>query len=235
MILQSQRSEPPLSLGFASAFSPVCSPHVKTSAYSLLVRADVVPQPPPSHLFESSTPETRLPSIVQASNIAIPSSSGCLLLVVNCDAYFLVFNCPKLKEISLDFLRQKNDSTDLTAMVDGLGRSCLRLQNMHIASIQLSHDAVLALSASTLSEISVLVLQLLCTGYGFKEDPKGTEGLAEGFSCFLQCCKIRGYCVGVYLECNYVLLSICSLLTEPNPDDPLVPEIAHMYKTDRAK
>ncbi|KHN40611.1 Ubiquitin-conjugating enzyme E2 8 [Glycine soja] len=33
----------------------------------------------------------------------------------------------------------------------------------------------------------------------------------------------------------WVLLSICSLLTDPNPDDPLVPEIAHMYKTDRAK
>ncbi|RRT67809.1 hypothetical protein B296_00038905 [Ensete ventricosum] len=32
-----------------------------------------------------------------------------------------------------------------------------------------------------------------------------------------------------------VLLSISSLLTDPNPDDPLVPEIAHMYKTDRAK
>lgn len=32
-----------------------------------------------------------------------------------------------------------------------------------------------------------------------------------------------------------VLLSICSLLTDPNPDDPLVPEIAHMYKTDRTK
>ncbi|THG18079.1 hypothetical protein TEA_024721 [Camellia sinensis var. sinensis] len=34
---------------------------------------------------------------------------------------------------------------------------------------------------------------------------------------------------------HIVLLSICSLLTDPNPDDPLVPEIAHMYKTDRAK
>ncbi|CAL5382149.1 unnamed protein product [Camellia sinensis] len=34
---------------------------------------------------------------------------------------------------------------------------------------------------------------------------------------------------------DWVLLSICSLLTDPNPDDPLVPEIAHMYKTDRAK
>ncbi|KAF7151711.1 hypothetical protein RHSIM_Rhsim02G0124500 [Rhododendron simsii] len=32
-----------------------------------------------------------------------------------------------------------------------------------------------------------------------------------------------------------VLLSICSLLTEQNPDDPLVPEIGQMYKTDRAK
>ncbi|KAG6537102.1 hypothetical protein ZIOFF_002183 [Zingiber officinale] len=32
-----------------------------------------------------------------------------------------------------------------------------------------------------------------------------------------------------------VLLSICSLLTDPKPDDPLVPEIAHMHKTGRAK
>lgn len=39
----------------------------------------------------------------------------------------------------------------------------------------------------------------------------------------------------VYSYANQVLLSICSLLTDPNPDDPLVPEIAHMYKTDRAK
>jgi ubiquitin-protein ligase len=31
-----------------------------------------------------------------------------------------------------------------------------------------------------------------------------------------------------------VLLSICSLLTDPNPDDPLVPEIAKLYKEDRA-
>ncbi|KAG6794301.1 hypothetical protein POTOM_003544 [Populus tomentosa] len=37
------------------------------------------------------------------------------------------------------------------------------------------------------------------------------------------------------LTISKVLLSICSLLTDPNPDDPLVPEIAHMYKTDRFK
>ncbi|KAH1153275.1 hypothetical protein AAZX31_18G050900 [Glycine max] len=37
------------------------------------------------------------------------------------------------------------------------------------------------------------------------------------------------------LTISKVLLSICSLLTDPNPDDPLVPEIAHMYKADKAK
>ncbi|ODV95362.1 hypothetical protein PACTADRAFT_75857 [Pachysolen tannophilus NRRL Y-2460] len=37
------------------------------------------------------------------------------------------------------------------------------------------------------------------------------------------------------LTISKVLLSICSLLTDANPDDPLVPEIAHIYKSDRAK
>ena len=32
-----------------------------------------------------------------------------------------------------------------------------------------------------------------------------------------------------------VLLSICSLLCDPNPDDPQVPEIARLFKTDRHK
>ena len=32
-----------------------------------------------------------------------------------------------------------------------------------------------------------------------------------------------------------VLLSICSMLTDPNPDDPLVPDIAHLYKTDKTR
>merc|ERR1712070_735886 len=32
-----------------------------------------------------------------------------------------------------------------------------------------------------------------------------------------------------------VLLSISSLLTDPNPADPLVPEIAHVYKTNKAE
>lgn len=35
------------------------------------------------------------------------------------------------------------------------------------------------------------------------------------------------------LTVSKVLLSILSLLTDPNPDDPLVPEIANIYKTNR--
>ena len=37
------------------------------------------------------------------------------------------------------------------------------------------------------------------------------------------------------LTISTVLLSVCSLLTDPNPDDPLVPEIATLYKKDRQK
>jgi ubiquitin-conjugating enzyme E2 D/E len=37
------------------------------------------------------------------------------------------------------------------------------------------------------------------------------------------------------LTIGKVLLSISSLLTDPNPDDPLVPEIANIYKTDRMR
>lgn len=35
------------------------------------------------------------------------------------------------------------------------------------------------------------------------------------------------------LSITKVLLSVCSLLSDPNPDDPLVPEIANLYKTDK--
>ena len=37
------------------------------------------------------------------------------------------------------------------------------------------------------------------------------------------------------LTISKVLLSICSLLCDPNPDDPLVTEIAHLYKTNKAE
>jgi ubiquitin-conjugating enzyme E2 D/E len=35
------------------------------------------------------------------------------------------------------------------------------------------------------------------------------------------------------LTVSKVLLSICSLLTDPNPDDPLAPEVANLYQRDK--
>ncbi|KAD6120105.1 hypothetical protein E3N88_11376 [Mikania micrantha] len=72
----------------------------------------------------------------------------------------MVFNIPNLNEISLDFSRQENDSTDLTSMMDGLGRTCPRLQNIHIASLQLSHSVVLSLTAANLRGLRMLSLVL---------------------------------------------------------------------------
>jgi len=37
------------------------------------------------------------------------------------------------------------------------------------------------------------------------------------------------------LTISKLLLSVCSLLCDPNPDDPLVPEIAKIFKTDRTR
>ncbi|CAH8259801.1 unnamed protein product [Arabidopsis lyrata] len=37
------------------------------------------------------------------------------------------------------------------------------------------------------------------------------------------------------LTISKVLLSICSLLTDPNPNDPLVAEIAQLYKENKSK
>ncbi|TKS90285.1 Ubiquitin-conjugating enzyme E2 D4 [Collichthys lucidus] len=48
-----------------------------------------------------------------------------------------------------------------------------------------------------------------------------------------QCHTVIYKTVGQFGE--MVLLSICSLLCDPNPDDPLVPDIAHIYKNDKDK
>jgi ubiquitin-conjugating enzyme E2 D/E len=37
------------------------------------------------------------------------------------------------------------------------------------------------------------------------------------------------------LTISKVLLSLCSLLTDPNPDDPLMGDIARLYKVDKEK
>ena len=52
---------------------------------------------------------------------------------------------------------------------------------------------------------------------------------------FERCGALPFSCIVLSTNESLVLLSICSMLTDPNPDDPLVPDIAHLYKTDRAR
>lgn len=54
--------------------------------------------------------------------------------------------------------------------------------------------------------------------------------------CFLCLGKFTAfYHWSIFFSFFPVLLSICSLLCDPNPDDPLVPDIARMFKTDKNK
>ncbi|URD90395.1 F-box LRR-repeat protein [Musa troglodytarum] len=72
----------------------------------------------------------------------------------------MVFKCPNLRELSLDFTRQQNDSTDLITMMECLGRTCPRLRNIHVASIHLSNEAVLSLTSANLRDLRMLSLVL---------------------------------------------------------------------------
>ncbi|KAL8055133.1 hypothetical protein ABFX02_04G036700 [Erythranthe guttata] len=128
-----------------------------------------------------------------------------------------VFNCPNLKEVSLDFSRQENDSTDLTTVVESLGRSCPKLQNIHIASVLLSHDAVLALSAANLRALRMLSLVL-----GLEITDASVAAIASSFPK-LELLDLSGSSIsdsGIGMICNVfpetlskLLLALCPNIT----------------------
>ena len=101
------------------------------------------------------------------------------------------------------------------------------------------------------SQISTFYSSLCCSvgrallaslgGWGYKPYIYGKyaaigELELEGSQCLtcmtLKCLK---FITNTLLLEFAVLLSICSLLCDPNPDDPLVPDIARIYKTDKPK
>jgi hypothetical protein len=77
----------------------------------------------------------------------------------------------------------------------------------------------------------LLTIFLLLTG-ALNTPLSDTSHLLTHMSVSIRSVLFGGVAVAVLAQ---VLLSISSLLTDANPDDPLVPEIAHIYKSDRQR
>ncbi|KAL9331824.1 hypothetical protein ACSQ67_001434 [Phaseolus vulgaris] len=129
----------------------------------------------------------------------------------------MVFNCPQLREISLMFSQREKDSTDLATMVEGLGRSCPRLQNIRIYSMQLSHAAVLALTAAQLRGLRMLSLV-----FGSEVTDASVAAIASSYPN-LELLDLSGSSVsdsGISMICNVfsetltrLLLAVCPNVT----------------------
>ncbi|KAM7254022.1 hypothetical protein ACFE04_031704 [Oxalis oulophora] len=129
----------------------------------------------------------------------------------------MVFNCPNMKEISLEFSQLENDNTDLISMVDGLGRSCSKLQNLHVASVQLSHGVVLALIAANFRGLRMLSLLL-----GLEITDASVAAIATCYSR-LELLDLSGSSIsdtGIGMICNMysntmsrLLLALCPNIT----------------------
>ncbi|KNA22116.1 hypothetical protein SOVF_036970 [Spinacia oleracea] len=128
-----------------------------------------------------------------------------------------IINCPNLKEVSLNFSHQENDITDLTTMMDNLGRFCPKLQNIHVASPKLSHATVLALSSANLRGLRMLSLVL---GSGITD--ASVAAIAYSFSK-LELLDLSGSGItdsGIGMICNVfsrtlsrLLLALCPNIT----------------------
>ncbi|XP_072987979.1 F-box/LRR-repeat protein 17 [Typha latifolia] len=120
-----------------------------------------------------------------------------------------VINCPNLKEISLDFTRQENDSTDIVTMMDSLGRTCPRLRNTHIASIRLCNEAVLALASANLRSLRMLSLVL-----GSKITDAAVAAIVSSYQS-LELLDLSGSSItdsGIGMICNVFPQSLSRLL-----------------------
>ncbi|PPD68126.1 hypothetical protein GOBAR_DD34992 [Gossypium barbadense] len=158
---------------------------------------------------------------ISTSNTAVNRITGTMSIHTMLKVQFMiesdVFNCPNLKEISLEFSRQENDTTDLTTMADGMGRSCPRLKNIHIASVRLSHAVVLSLTAANLRGLRMLSLVL-----GSEITDASVAAIASSYSK-LELLDLSGSSIsdsGIGMICNVfpntlsrLLLALCPNIT----------------------
>ncbi|XP_074316147.1 F-box/LRR-repeat protein 17-like [Silene latifolia] len=147
-------------------------------------------------------------------------SSSCLSTLWLSDLHSLsktVINCPNLKEVSLNFSRQENDTTDFTSVAENLGRFCPKLQSIHLASTSISHSTVLALSSANLKGLKMLSLVL---GSGIND--ASVAAIAYSFTK-LELLDLSGSSIsdsGIGIICNVfsrtltrLLLALCPNVT----------------------
>ncbi|KAK1875799.1 Ubiquitin-conjugating enzyme E2 D2 [Dissostichus eleginoides] len=112
-------------------------------------------------------------------------------------------------------------------------RFCLTVPEGGVMSLKLDHSYMYQVQAQ---------MRVAEANDSFHMDPDGSESPCGFKFQWMQFnCALYSPTVSFTLKplsartTSPVLLSICSLLCDPNPDDPLVPEIARIYKTDPVK
>eukprot|EP01018_Ginkgo_biloba_P003831 Gb_31219 [translate_table: standard] len=126
-----------------------------------------------------------------------------------------VINCPVLTELSLDFVPQADDSTDLCNMIEKLGQSCPRLSKLHVASPRLNHFAVLALASANFRFLFML-------SFTFGSEITDDSVAAVATSCYnLQLLDLSGSSItdkGLGIICNAFSRTLSKLLIATCPN-----------------
>lgn len=89
----------------------------------------------------------------------------------------IVIDCPSLIELSVTFVPEEEDTTDLCNMIENLGQSCPRLSKLHVSSPHLNHSVVLALASANFR-----FLHMLSLTFGWEITDASVIALASSFN-----------------------------------------------------